>query len=70
MRIYRTNHLYGKDGITGYGRTRFFRALKDGEFPPPNVNLRNGPIPIHGWTDDLVSSWVENKRNDNPVTKP
>lgn len=65
MRIYRTHHLYGKDGITGYGRIRFFRALKDGSFPKANVNLRDGPIPIHGWTDDIVDAWIERKRNDS-----
>ena len=70
MRIYRTHHLYGKDGITGMGRTRLFEAIKSGDFPAPNVNYRANPKnlpsvkPIHGWTSDLIESWIETKRID------
>lgn len=46
------------------GRTKFFAALKNGEFPPANVNLRSGPTPIHGWTSDLIASYIESKRTD------
>lgn len=74
MRIYRTHQLFGKDGITGLGRTKFFEALKSGDFPAPNVNYRDNPKdsasvkPIHGWTSDLIEKWIESKRTDKTIT--
>ena len=63
-RILRTRHLYGKDGITGWGRTRFLKAINTGEFPKANVNLGTNDRPLHGWTTDIVIQWVECRRTD------
>lgn len=67
MRILRTHHLYGKNGITGMGRTKFFAALASGDFPEPDKNLRNNPDdsekvrPIHGWKSSTVEKWFESQ---------
>lgn len=61
MRIYKAKQLYGPDGITGLGKTRFYALLKAKDFPAPNVILSER---FRGWTDDIVFSWIESKRND------
>jgi predicted DNA-binding transcriptional regulator AlpA len=62
MRIYRTNQLHNPGGITGLGKTKFWEAVKTGDFPPPNVILSER---FRGWTSDIVDAWIESKRNDS-----
>ena len=64
MKIHRAKQLYGPGGITGMSKGRFYESRKSGDFPPPNIKLSER---FHGWTSDIVESWIQSKRNDNAV---
>jgi prophage regulatory protein len=57
MRFIRAKELYGPGSITGHRRSSFYRAVKNGSFPPP---VLIGPRSV-AWDSDAVDKWLASR---------
>jgi prophage regulatory protein len=57
MRLIRAKELYGHGGITGLGRSNFYRFVKNGTFPRPVlIGLRSV-----AWESEAVEKWLASR---------